>query len=76
MDFNVKKCKFMRVTKRKSRKVTHNYVMATASTSETQIHQATLDIAKNTLTLRNPPQGFSPLEEITADKYLGVYLDL
>ena len=77
MNFNVKKCKTLRITKRTKHKVNYSYLMSTPSTPTpgTIVSNKALQAAKEVLIVNPPNRNFSPLEEITSDRYLGVILD-
>ena len=77
MKFNVKKCKILRITRKTKLKINHTYVMSTPS-SPTPDLEVTPDLqnsAKEVLLIHPPDGNYTPLEEITSDKYLGVILD-
>lgn len=77
MSFNIKKCKILRITRRTKTKINFNYVMSTPTLppSTIEIEQRTIEDAKEVLKVRPPTLSFTPLEEITSDRYLGVILD-
>jgi len=75
MKFNIKKCKILKITKRTTHKINFKYAMATTSPCIEPTPQEILQIANTTLSLKTKPSGYSSLEEIDSDRYLGVYLD-
>ena len=77
MSFNVKKCKTLRITRRTKNKINYSYVMSTpkSTTQAISIDNRVLLDAKESLKVNPPNNSFTPLEEITSDRYLGVILD-
>ena len=77
MNFNVKKCKTLRITRRTKSKIDHTYLMSTPSTPSqgTIVTDHVHNLAKEVLHVKPPNKNYSPLEEITSDRYLGVILD-
>ena len=77
MNFNVKKCKSLCITKRTTRKISNTYVMGTDSPPQEPIIVpiSIQKLATETLLQQNDPRNLSPLEEIESDKYLGIHLD-
>ena len=76
MSFNVKKCKALRITRKTKNKVDFTYCMSTPS-SQTDYTPSSQVIhsAKESIHTITPNENFTPLEEISQDKYLGVILD-
>jgi hypothetical protein len=77
MKFNVKKCKILRFTRKRKLKICHTYLMSTPSspTPDLQVAPDLQNSAKEVLLIHPPDGNYTPLEEITSDKYLGVILD-
>ena len=77
MNFNVKKCKTLRITRRTKNRINFTYLMSTPSTPSpgTIVSTQVLQTAKEVLHVKPPNRNFSPLDEITSDRYLGVILD-
>ena len=77
-EFNVKKCKTLRITRKRKNKTNYTYLMSTPHATTTTIDAEAIVYEAATEILQvNPPSisKFSPLDEIESDRYLGVILD-
>ena len=76
MEFNIKKCPILRITRRTKNAIKFQYTMSSPRSHSTiRVPPEIQRAAANSLITDPPTAAFTHLEDIQSDKYIGVVLD-